>query len=42
MNLRGCARSLIAPFGEFRPLVAGDTPEARQANRRIEAELDED
>ncbi|MFO1048117.1 MAG: OmpA family protein [Geminicoccaceae bacterium] len=34
----------IAPaaFGEFRPLDPADTPEAYQANRRIELELDSD
>ncbi|MEY4983354.1 MAG: hypothetical protein RIR62_1620 [Pseudomonadota bacterium] len=28
-------------FGEYRPVVAGDTPEARAANRRIELKLTE-
>jgi chemotaxis protein MotB len=34
----------IAPaaFGEFRPVDPADTPDAYQANRRIELELDED
>ncbi|MGD9511107.1 MAG: OmpA family protein, partial [Geminicoccaceae bacterium] len=34
----------IAPtaFGEFRPVDPADTPEAYEANRRIELELDED
>lgn len=28
-------------FGEYRPVAAGDTPEARAQNRRIELKLTE-
>ena len=35
------ARLAPAAFGEFRPLDPTDTPEAYQANRRIELRLDE-
>ncbi|MGF0539320.1 peptidoglycan -binding protein [Agrobacterium sp. ES01] len=34
-------RLVAAGFGEFQPIVAGDTPEARDQNRRIELKLTE-
>ena len=34
-------RLVAAGFGEFQPLEAGDTPEARARNRRIELKLTE-
>jgi chemotaxis protein MotB len=34
-------RLVAAGFGEFQPLAAGDTPEARSQNRRIELKLTE-
>ncbi|WP_187968696.1 peptidoglycan -binding protein [Aquibium microcysteis] len=35
------ARLVAAGFGEFQPLVEGDTPDARNRNRRIELKLTE-
>ena len=35
------SRLAATGFGEFRPVVAGDTPEARAQNRRIELKLTE-
>ncbi len=35
------SRLVAAGFGEFQPLVEGDTPEARNKNRRIELKLTE-
>jgi chemotaxis protein MotB len=35
------ARLVAAGFGEFQPLAEGDTPEARNRNRRIELKLTE-
>ena len=34
-------RVVPAGFGQYRPAVAGDSPEARAANRRIELKLTE-
>jgi chemotaxis protein MotB len=35
------SRLVAAGFGEFQPLAAGDTPEVRSQNRRIELKLTE-
>ena len=34
-------RLVAAGFGEYQPIAEGDTPEARQQNRRIELKLTE-
>ena len=36
-----CDRVAAAGFGEYRPAVSGETPEARAQNRRIELKLTE-